>query len=171
MEDYYFPFPTASGFLTRFTDFQRENPDRFNVNIATGSDGGSGDDLYITGYDSVAGRIINFFISASGDEFRFLTIDPNAPPPPQDEPPPSDDLPFVNLPGLEMVNFMESVFGLGGAPQNLLPAGFFFGGGYDGYGFGFDNGGPSSSYDGRIENTSYTDSPDAEWLASVGGIY
>jgi hypothetical protein len=170
MEDYYFPFPTASGFLTRFTDFQRENPDRFIVIVETGENG-SGDDLYITGFDIVSGQTIDFFISATGDEFRFLTTDASAPPPPQDEPPPSSDLPFADIPDLLTVSFAEMLFGTSSLPQNLLPAGFFFGGGYDGYGFGFDNGGPSSSYDGRIENTSYTDSPDAEWLASVGGIY
>ncbi len=168
MEDDIYIFPTASGFLTRFTDFQRENPDRFVVNVSTG-DNGSGDDLYISGYDTTSGLAIDFFISAIGDEFRFLTTNPNDPTP-QDEAPTFDDSPVFDIPEFMVANFPEMFASGGFGPVSLLPGGFFYGGDGGGYGFDFGGGGGGGPDAGHYGGY-FTDSLDAQWLAEVGFIY
>jgi hypothetical protein len=73
-DDLDFTGSTASGALTRFTDLERQFPDRFVVNIDSGF---TGDDFSVSGYDTLTGLAISSYVSADGNINFTATYDPS----------------------------------------------------------------------------------------------
>jgi hypothetical protein len=174
----------AADALTRFTDLDRQFPDRFFGILSSNP---TGDDFSFRGIDLLTGLGITAFVSADGssnfttssdispklsDIFPSMSYDTLVPQPPAPVDPfgfespqpfqvPEDDS------RLETIAFFESNFdflNLGFEPQNLLPEGFGFsyGSGSDfdfsfNFNFGGVGGGSDSFYERDEEYYGFTE--------------